>query len=237
MSDKLFPFLSTLEQLPPEDIDVMGNGVADHLLSGMRDGGFERGLLSGDAAQLEEMRAALLEAVRKGFIDKVGRTISENPRVSEEIARLRNPYALGVVNEANSLGFKSHLVVASDPRLVTYDSAEAWDRQGYKDVRPYLVQMPEDRSLRTPNEKLWIPGVTRWKDTPGSGAGDRYSPGYTTSYANVMDSTTRAVSEIQTNEPSAFVNTVLVPLATIKAFRPDAQPARYVPSGRSTGSH
>lgn len=234
MSDNLVSLLSSLEELPTEDIDTMGNGMADHLLAGMANGGFERGLLTCDPAELQEMKAVMLETFRKDFIDRVSRIIPKNPRVKGAIAQLSNPYALGVVNEVNALGFESNLVVASDPLDVTYADAERLGSYR-KDVRPYLLQMPEGRALRTPNEKLWIPGTKWFKDTPASGRGDRYFPGCTTSYANVMDSTTRAVSDSEVSQTRAFVEAVLVPLATVKAFVPDAKPAPYVNNGMLRG--
>lgn len=238
MSDRLQSFLSTLEQLPPEDIDVVGSGLADHLLAGMSNGGFESGLLSGDPAQVEGMKAALVASVRNGFIDRVGRTLEEDPAVNRAIARLVNPYALGVVNSTTALGFESNLVVASDPQPASYATAMNWRERGYKDVSPYLLEMPEGRGLRTPNEKLWMPGITRSVYNAASGTSERhYTPASTTSYANVVDSSTREFEETYIDQPLSFVNTVLVPLMTVKAFMPDLKPAPHVPSGRSGGAH
>jgi hypothetical protein len=238
MTSQLFTLLSSLEQLPAEDVNALSEAVAGHFLGGVKDGGFETGLLTGDPVQLEEMKAALITTIQKDFIGKVGRIITENPEVNAAVAKLFNPYALGVIRSSDSRGFQSDLVVASDPQNANFFTASAWKQNGYRDVQPYLARLPEGRDLRTPGQQLWVGDqITRSMSYGASGATEySYIPPHTDSFAMAMDSGTRETEELNARQVLSFVPTILVPLVTVRAFRPESTPAPSAPRRSGLGA-
>ncbi len=212
--DKL---ITSFEALPEGDITSIGEALAAYSLTGQKQGG----LLTAERSQTELLRREYSTLYARLFTEKLPDLIRNSRYYSERLENLKNPYALGIINNSGSFGFSSDLVVASDPIELTFHEAmEFRKKTRLSNVAPWLVQLPVGRDLRSSGLTIWSSDeVTRSEYHSPSGKTERtYVPGFWSAFASVMNTGTREVGEASTAFRQSFVPATWIPLAEMNAF-------------------
>lgn len=227
---KFLSFLNSVVELPQQDIDLAVDGLANQLLSGL-----DQGLLGHDSTSREELKAALVDTARAHFLDNLGRTLSEDSRVTDRIERLDQPYALGLTTLRALNGYTSNLIVASAPQSRKYfDGMNQVEHEGFGHAADALAAFP-GRNLRTQDE-LWVPNSERSQYVGARGFGEKHhEPAHTDWYARVRRSD-GSTYELSALFEKAFVRSATFPLFQVQPFQ--ARPVVFTAAkGEPRGSH